>query len=60
MMPELYLKIKGKSKEAFSDYQSNDWFALGQSMLSLFTASGLVEVYKPNGEFDHTKEQELI
>jgi hypothetical protein len=60
MMPELYQKIKGKSKEPFTDYQSNDWFALGQTMLSLFTASNLGEIYKPNGEFDHTKEQELI
>ena len=60
MQPELYQKIKGRRKEPVGDLKSNDWFALGQTMLSLFTSSTLTEVYKPNGDFDHTKEQELI
>lgn len=29
MTPELYRKIKGKSKEPTGDLKSNDWFALG-------------------------------
>lgn len=29
MTPELYSKIKGKSKEPVKDLKSNDWFALG-------------------------------
>lgn len=60
MTPELYRKIKGKSKEGTGDLKNNDWFALGQTMLSLYTSSSLTEVYKPNGEFDHPREQELI
>ena len=56
MTPELYSKIKGKSKEPIRDLKSNDWFALGQTMLSLFTSSTLSEIYKPNGDFDQTKE----
>ncbi len=56
MSPEVYSKIKGKRKEPVGDLKSNDNFALGQTMLSLYTNSTLAEIYKPNGDFDHTKE----
>lgn len=57
MTPELYKKIKGKNnKENLGDLKNNDWFALGQTLLSLFTSSNLSEIYKPNGDFDQTKE----
>ncbi len=60
MSPELYSKIKGKRKEPVGDLKQNDHFALGQTLLSLYTGSQLNEIYRPNGDFDHTKEQELI
>ena len=55
MLPELYQKIKGKRKEPVNDLRANDWFALGQTMLYLYTQSNLNDLYKPNGDFDLTK-----
>lgn len=52
MSPQLYRKIRGKTKNSTFDPKSNDYHQLGMTLLNLGTQDSVQDCYLPNGEIN--------
>lgn len=60
MSPELYRKLTGKNKTLKYSADKNDLYSLGLSLVCLGSGESAQSAYRPNGDFDQSKIDEML